>query len=350
MKKVTLQTIADRLGVSAALVSKALAGDPAVSDVTKEVIWKTAEEMGYRIKSSKKAGAAQEAGSVLVLLPSAYLEDLEYWGRVVQGIHNELTAVNCSMILTGVDVSLPAEEGLPQSARDQKVEGAILLGHMPASYVQLLKNRGTPLVLIDSHVNDLSVDHVLANNYAGAYEAGALLLRAGHRRLAFVGDPESALSFSERRRGFAQAAEDYNRARDEGEAAANVAYIGGIGVSGKGDYASESYAASVTACLRADEPVTAFFCANDIIAIDLLGVLGSLDVRCPADVSVCGFDDLPWGEHITPRLTTVKVPQLELGKKAVQLLRRRIDSPGAIAEMVLLPTQLIERQSVREYE
>lgn len=81
MKKITMQVIADKLGVSKALVSKALANDPAVSDTTRELIWHTAEHMGYRIKSVKKASSFANTRNVAVLMPRAYVDDFEYWGQ-----------------------------------------------------------------------------------------------------------------------------------------------------------------------------------------------------------------------------------------------------------------------------
>jgi DNA-binding LacI/PurR family transcriptional regulator len=345
MKKVTLQTIADKLNVSKALVSKALANDPAVSNVTKEVIWKTAEDMNYRMKSPKKPIATAGTGNFVVLMPNAYLNDIEYWGKVIQGVHNELTLNGCNMILTGIDISVPSTEGMPPVVNQEKVDGVITLGHLPNSYILLLRMKGIPLVMVDANFIDTNIDHVLANNYLGAYQAVTFLLKAGHRSLAFVGDPESALSFSERKRGFEKAALDFMQAH-LGERVSTV-LIEGMGVSGVGNYTSDSFAERIRSQLTAKQPVTGMFCANDMVALEVLNLLADWGINCPSDVSVCGFDDLAWGELANPKLTTVSVPRLELGKKAVQLVRRRFENPGVISELVLLPTTFVERYSIR---
>lgn len=347
MKKVTLQTIADKLSVSKALVSKALAHDPAVSDVTKEAIWRTAEELGYRFKSSDRQGKTPVpgTGNFVALMPNGYLNDIEYWGKVIQGVHNELTVSGGNMILTGIDTAASPEEGMPPIVTQGKIDGIIALGHLPGSYIEALRATGIPLALVDANVWQTDVDHVMANNFIGAYQTVGKLMDAGHRRLAFVGDANSAYSFAERKRGFEQAVVD--RARIHPGAGYVTTLIEGMGVSATGNYRLDAFAEQIKLALTGERPVTGMFCANDMIAIEVLKVVAECGLSCPADVSVCGFDDLAWGELASPKLTTVNVPRVELGKKAVRLLRRRIEDPDCIAELVLLPTTFVERESTR---
>lgn len=344
MKKITLQTIADRLGVSKALVSKALSNDPAVNEGTRETIWKTAEELGYRIKASKKAGPAAATGHIAVLMPNAYLSDLEYWGEVIRGIHHESARHGFNLVLTGIDISLPPLEGMPAIVKEKNVDGVIALGHVPGDYLTMLKIKAIPFVLVDGNEIDPSVDHVLANNFWGAREAVGRLLKLGHRRLAFVGDPGSALSFLERKRGFEQALLDHEA--EHPEERTDKALIVGMGVSGNGNYLSDDFSAAVKRHLEGERPVTAMFCANDMVAIEVLNLLSEWGISCPNTVSVCGFDDLLYGERASPKLSTMSVPRLELGKKAVQLVHHRIREPGVIAELVMLPTEYRERESI----
>lgn len=345
MKKITLQTIAEHLGVSKALVSKALSNDPAVNEDTKETIWRTAEQLGYRIKSSKKQRAPANGGQIAALMPNMYLTDFEYWGELLRGIHDEAAKLGYNLVLAGIDITLSASDGMPAAVRERQVDGVIALGHIPEDYYMLLKGMRMPFVMADSNITDTSVDHVLSNNFWGAKEAVGRLLGAGHRHLAFVGDPESAFSFAERKRGFEAAVLDYRQANPGAEVL--TASVPGMGVSGRGNYVSETFALTLKRLLEEDKPVTALFCANDMVALEALKLLAQWGIHCPRDVSVCGFDDLPYAEHANPRLSTMAVPRLELGCKAVQLVHRRIGEPAAIAELVLLPTTFTERDSIR---
>lgn len=342
MKKVTLQMIADKLNVSKALVSKALSGDSAVNEVTREIIWKTAEEEGYRIKG-RKPGSAPGTGNLAVLMPRAYLDDPEYWGKIIKGIDAELAKQGYSMLLSSIDVTMKVKDGMPLGITERKVDGVVVLGQLPEAYTDQLTKRKLPFVLVDPDAQHPDLDLVMANNYLGASQAAQLLLREGHRRLAFVGDADTTWSFSERRRGFEDAIAAHNRKRPKD--AAELAVVGGMGVSGSGMYTKPEFAASLERELRAERPVTAMFCANDLIAFDALKVLQPLGLECPADVSIVGFDDLTLAELNQPGLTTVKVPKEEMGSRAVQIVLGRIAEPEKLPELVMLSTALVKRAS-----
>lgn len=344
MKKVTLQSIADQLNVSKALVSKALSNDPAVNEVTRETIWKTAEELGYRFKTTQKSYVSSQPGNMAVLMPRAYLDDMEYWGNVLYGIEKELLEHNFSMVLSTIDISLAPNEGIPSSIQDRKVVGAIVMGHLPDSYINFLKNMQFPFVMLDANMLEPTIDHVLANNFLGAYRATAYLLERGHRRVAFVGDYETAWSFKERCRGFNEAVGDFSR---KAGMEVSAEYIGGVGVSGRGMYTDPAFSTEVKRLFLNDNPITGLFCANDLTAFEALKVLNELNILCPADVSVIGFDDLTLTKLMQPNLTTVAVPKADIGTRAVQLILRRIEKPEIVAELVLLSAELIERDSVR---
>ncbi|WP_123041517.1 LacI family DNA-binding transcriptional regulator [Cohnella candidum] len=343
MKKVTLQSIADKLSVSKALVSKALSGDPAVNEGTRETIWQTAEELGYRFKTSRKPSAPMQTGNMAVLMPRAYLDDMEYWGNVLHGIEKELLEHQFSMLLSSIDIAQSPKEGLPSSIYDRKVDGAIVMGHLPDSYVTALKTHAIPFIMLDANMLDPTVDHVLANNFLGAYHAVTYLLEKGHRRVAFVGDADTAWSFRERCRGFDEAVRDF--ARKTGEEVES-AHIEGVGVSGKGMYTAPAFPDAVKGCFLKEKPVTGLFCANDLTAFEALKVLAELNVRCPDDVSVIGFDDLTLTKLMQPNLTTVRVPKSAIGSRAADLILRRIREPEAVPELILLSTELVERDSV----
>ncbi|QHW35089.1 LacI family transcriptional regulator [Paenibacillus rhizovicinus] len=347
MQKVTLQSIADKLNVSKALVSKALSNDPAVNEVTREVIWKTAEEVGYRIKSAKKSGTPTGSGNLALLMPRAYLDDPEYWGKIIKGIDKELESQSYSLLLSGLDVAVRINEGMPSSITENKVEGAIVLGQLPDVYTDQLKKKKLPFVLVDPSAQDPDIDMVLANNYQGAYQAANLLLAEGHRRLAFVGDADTTWSFAERFRGFGDAVQAFNAKRGDAANAASLVVVEGMGVSGTGMYTKPSFPEELQRRLTGDQPVTAMFCANDLIAIDSLAHFAGWGLECPRDVSVVSFDNLSLAELKEPQLTTVNVPMEEIGVKAAQLILERIAEPGKLPELVMISTTLVQRNSTQ---
>ncbi|GGJ13267.1 LacI family DNA-binding transcriptional regulator [Paenibacillus hunanensis] len=345
MKKVTLQMIAEQVGVSKALVSKALSNDPAVNNSTREQIWKTAQDMGYRFDKLRKSSQFTKTGNIAVLMPEAYLDDMEYWGKIIRGIDKELSGYDFSMMLSGIDISLEPKEGMPSSISESKVDGALLLGHVPEDYIKAIEAAEIPFVLVDSNIQNVEYDHVLANNYIGAYNATMKLLQSGHRTLAFVGDMETALSFKERDRGFEEAAKDHN-SNASADDQARITWVRGLGVSGRGNYTNSEFMDKLRSSI-VDEQVTGFFCANDMLAIEALRYLTEWGYRCPEDVSIIGFDDLTLAEFVIPRLTTVQVPKEHMGSRAVKTILDRIKHHETVAEQILLSTRLIERDSVK---
>jgi DNA-binding LacI/PurR family transcriptional regulator len=346
MKKVTLQMIADRLNVSKALVSKALSNDPTVSEVTRELIWKTAQEMNYRFKKRHKESIDPKTRNIAVLMPRAYLNDMEYWGVVIRGIDKELEKNGFSMMLSSIDISLSPKDGLPSSIYERKIDGGIVLGQMPDSYIKALVSHNVPLVMVDADYYSPAFDHVLANNFLGAYLATEKLLQEGHLKLAFVGDAETTWSFRERSRGFEEAIRYFNASSEQ---KAEFVHIRGVGVTGNGMYTSELLDESLRKYVidAKDDRVTGMFCANDLCALESLKRLNQHNIKCPDDVSIIGFDNLTIAEFINPKLTTVDVPKEVIGFKAVQMLLKRLNHPGHLPEFVLIPTKLIERESVR---
>ncbi|MCD1259663.1 LacI family DNA-binding transcriptional regulator [Paenibacillus athensensis] len=345
MKKITLQTIAEHLNVSQALVSKALSNDSAVSDVTKELIWTTAKEMGYRMKATRKTVPASKTGTLAVVMPRGYMQDFQYWGKILGGIDEELSKHSFSMLLSSIDTSnADARDWLPARMHEGHVDGVIVLGHIPDNYMNTLKEKNYPFVMVDSNVQDPQVDHILSNNSQGAQQATRLLLEAGHRKLAFVGDVNSAWSFAERYRGFKQAVQAAQEAGIEG---IETVQIEGAGVSGDGNYTSPEFSNALSRYVHRDDPVTAYFCANDMLAIETQSTFADMGVLCPQEVSIVGFDDLSISALTQPKLTTVKVPKSEMGKGAVELILQRINEPEAWPKLVLLSTFLVERDSVK---
>lgn len=271
---------------------------------------------------------------------------LNIGGKIISGIDKELADHGYSMILSGIDLLSPPHEGLPPSIKDEKVDGALVLGHVPQSYVMAIQSKRIPFVVVDSYVLDPTVDHVLANNFLGAYQATNYLLAAGHRHIGFVGDLETAWSFRERGRGYEEAIYVHNM---DSADKATTHWIGGMGVSGEGNYKLPHFEDLLKEIVSGDSQVTGIFCGNDMLAFEVLRLLSQWNIKCPEDVSVIGFDDLSLTEFMNPKLTTVRVPKESIGARAVQSLFRRIETPDRHAEHVHISTELVHRLSVQKF-
>ncbi|WP_165444946.1 LacI family DNA-binding transcriptional regulator [Gracilibacillus phocaeensis] len=339
-KKVTMQTIADELGLSKSLISKALSNQTGVSEDTKELIRLTAARLGYRTNSSLQVVPSSKTGNIVVVLPREDLSDFEYWGKIISGIEEKISKHQYSMILSGINTSQPTSEGMPSCISDHKVDGALILGRVPLSYVLAIQSIGIPIVLVDTYHTQLKLDHVYAENLSGSYDATLYLLNKNHRKIGFVGDITYANSFSQRFHGFNAAIQDFNTtARNRAEA---FHYIDHTQDERSLPYSSKQLE---EALLKHNRP-TALVCGNDPIAISVLELLDKLSLHCPEDISIVGFDNLQKCNWVNPPLTSIDASKDLMGIRAVEMFLRRIATPDLRPEHTMITTEIIERKSV----
>jgi LacI family transcriptional regulator len=189
-----------------------------------------------------------------------------------------------------------------------------------------------PTVLLDRAIPSIEIDSVIVDNAHGGYLAGKHLLDLGHRQIGVITGPPDSSSSPARIAGFERAlAEVGMKLAPERLAASDFHFVAG----------SEAMEQLMD---RAPQ-ITAVFACNDLMAMGALATLRRRGLSAPADVSVVGFDDIPYAAAASPPLTTVAQPVEEIGRTAVRLLIERIQSPGATLRRVVLAPTLVERQS-----
>ncbi|MDE1995965.1 MAG: LacI family DNA-binding transcriptional regulator, partial [Rhizobiaceae bacterium] len=169
--------------------------------------------------------------------------------------------------------------------------------------------------------------------FFGAELAGHTLLRAGHRNLLYVHD-HTRWTTSQRRRGFYSAVEAY-----EGTACTTVTVAGGV---------DTELLAEVERRARGESSWTSVFCANDMGAFRLMSALEAVGLRVPSQVSVIGFDDLPYAALMHPRLTTMRVDCAEMARQAIALVQRRLTYAEAIPLQIECGVQLQRGETVTQ--
>ncbi|QGQ97766.1 LacI family transcriptional regulator [Paenibacillus psychroresistens] len=340
MNKITMQAIANEMKLSKSLVSKALSNQAGVNEETKERIRLTAIRLGYRINSSIMSVSSSRTGNIAILIPKEDMEDFEYWGKVIRGIEKGLSEKSFSMILSAIDTSLTPSDGMPSCIQDRKVDGAIVLGFVPQSYIQVVQQMGLPVVMVDSSSTQLKFDHVLVENYLGSYEATRYLLDRNHTAIGFVGDIDYAASFAERYRGFAKCISDFNF--EKHKKIKEYAYT-----QSRGSRSIPFNLLQLQSALSGPDKPSALVCANDPVAFEVMQLLTRLGLRCPEDISLIGFDNLQKCEWTTPALTSVDGGKDTMGSRAVLLMFRRMNESMTRSEHIMITTEIVERQSVR---
>lgn len=342
MPKVTLQSIADRVGVSRMTVSNAFSRPDQLSAELRERILSTADELGYvGPDPAARALARGKVGSVGLLLTDELGEAFHDLGETFRdAVATEfLTAVADALNAEGLAVTLlrSGRAGGPfVPARDVAMDGAIIYICDPASPdIAWLERRGMPLVLVDRDPSP-NTPSVNVADREGARSAAQHLVDLGHTRIGIVtlestygGIPN--LPARERLAGWREAM--------------TPAGIEPVVVEGdKRPY--EAIEDVVRDLLDGPDRPTAVLCFSDAFALATMRVATALGLRVPDDLSVVGYDDSPLASVSSPPLTTVHQEVSTKGQEAVRLLVRRMrQQDGGDNERVLLPTRLVVRES-----
>lgn len=343
-KKVTMQQIADYMGVSKFVVSKALSGKSGVSESTKEKVMKAAAQLGYfanakpyippKLPDAPPEGVSKQ--SVLVLMPNVRFQTKEslYWGRILDGIKARLDAAGLGMMI----VMEQSADHLLQALNPSGVLGLIGVGEISSAVLLEIRRLHVPFVLVDHEDGLVPSDTVFVNNYDSMHRLTNYLIGIGHSRLMFVGDPRYSRSFYDRWTGFRSAVEEQGLVPDT--SASQLIRLEGHEVFGE-----QIREAFESLRRRKAAMPTAFVCANDTIALDTIEVLQQMGYKVPVDVSVSGFDNIESSYRTTPSLTTVNVPKELLGTRAVEKLFERVARNEDVTEKLLLSGEIMYRES-----
>jgi DNA-binding LacI/PurR family transcriptional regulator len=342
----TLQTIADRVGVSRATVSNAFSRPDQLSTALRVRILAVADELGYAGPDpTARMLARGSTGAVGVLLA----ESLRH-AFTDEVLTTFLGAVADALGPTGLALTLlaPGDHGQVVPARDVPMDGALVCSVEPGSdAVGWLIRRGVPLVLVDQApvpgTSSVNVDDRL-----GARAAAEHLLDLGHRHVGLL-----TTGLGRAARLLAQP-----RAEDVAGYAARQRLLGWLDplrpagarvVVANQPVAYGSAAPAARLLLDVEDPPSAVLCFSDAMAADVVRTAEELGAGVPGDLSVIGFDDSPLSRRMRPALTTVRQDVDAKGRAAAGALHAAIDQRRTghpvLPEHVLLPTELVVRET-----
>ncbi|MEF2964764.1 LacI family DNA-binding transcriptional regulator [Paenibacillus sp. M1] len=346
MKKVTMQQIADHLGVSKFVVSKALSGKGGVNETTKNRVIQAASQLGYFAQKNaymKNQSFAQQspvaAGkqSVIVLMPNIRFQtkDSLYWGKILEGVSAELEARGIGMVI----VSDSRVDHFSHVLNPGGILGLIGVGQIDTSLLLEVHRLGIPMVLVDHEDGLIPTDTVFANNGDSIFRLCNHLIGLGHTRLHFIGNIRFSRSFRDRWAGFREALEENGLetpAVDD-----PMLLLNGVDT---GEFVSD-FEEWLLARKKARRMPTALVCANDSIAIRVEQVLKKVGIEVPAQMTVTGFDNIDDAFRSDPPITTIHVPKEAMGRRAVIKLIERIEHPEQAIEKMLVAAELVHRDS-----
>ncbi len=351
MKKVTLEDIGKKLGVSAVTVSKALKNQKGVSSQLKEEIQRTAREMGYSRRS--RAHNMRISHTIGILVADRFLEEHQFFYWVLyQQLAGRIMEKSSTALLEVVSAEAEKNDILPRIIEEQRADGVIILGTFLRRYMEFLyyaPERTVPLVCLDSEVGLERDDAVIGDNVGGGYVMTNYLLSLGHRRIGYVGTLLTTSSIDDRYLGYVKALlhhgievnQDWiikDRDRATGKLLKSSELC--LPVPRR-----QQENRSLTDRLLMNETPTAYFCNCDLTASCLIEALSMRGLRVPQDVSVVGFDNhLPKGTSGMD-ITTYEINAKMMVARAVSRIFQKIDNPSAPGGVAVIGGNFIERGS-----
>ena len=333
--RITIKDVARRSGVHPSTVSRVL--NPAtrsmVSDALAARVLEIAAGLGYRRNPLASGLRTRRSFTVGVLIP-----DLSnpVFPPIVRGIERTLSANGFIAILADCANNEQTEQAIVENLQSRQIDGLILAtAHRRDPVVEACVASGTPLVLVNRMLARTDVAAVVNDDELGIRLALEHLTGLGHRRIGYVGGPPSTSTGYDRHRAFLTVMRALGleldtdlvlNARAFNEAAGQQAFFE-ILDSGTGP--------------------TAVVAANDLLALGGYDALAARGLSCPDDLSITGFNDMPFIDRCQPPLTTVHIPHDELGVQAALLLLERIADPATPARRLRLEPTLTVRGSTR---
>lgn len=335
-RQVTLRDVADQAGVHISTASRALDDRQTwrLSDGTVKRVREAAATLGYLpdlVASGLKRGQTKTVGVVVAGFDNPYNAPL------IRGISSVLEANGFIALVAETGESHERFERILWHLMQRRVDAIITAAvrRDDRELIESVVGQKVPIVLVTRSLPGADYPTVLHDDVAGGALAAQHLIRLGHRRLAQLRGPVDIDTFDRRGKGFRKAIE----------------------VAGAVDLTIDERAESpdvsngrrlMELTLSQNDPPTAVFCPTDMMAVGGLEALAGRGLRCPENVSVVGYNDTELATHLSPPLTSVRLPSEESGSAAAKAALRAISDPGAEPTHFMLPATLIERRSTAE--
>lgn len=327
MRPVTLADIAREAGTSASTASRALSGRGYVSPAARARLLAVAERLGYVPNASART-LKQRTSRVIGVVVS----DLgnQFYARLAAGIEQTLRIADYQMVVLGDNSESTEEVAGARTFLAMRAPGVIMTP-VGSEATELLVAQGTAVVEVDRQLASVPCDGVVIDNELGAREATRHLLELGHRRVALLGAETDWTSDAGRLRGYRAALREANLPMDK-RLIVRVPH-------------NAADTESRIEALLDDEQPTAIFAANNTLAERAWRILRRRGLRLPRDISLVGFDDVPWMEMVDPGITVVAQPTLQMGRRAARLLLERLEDPDREPTVECLQPMLVVRGS-----
>lgn len=326
----TIKDVAKLAGVSVATVSHVVNETRFVSEETKQKVLSAMKDLSYKPNAVARSLRRKESKIIGLVLPD---NTNPYFAEIAWSIEYASRNHGYSLILCNSDGDVKKEETYINVLIEKQVDGVILVaaGDSTANFMKL-KERNISTVMVDRDSPSVNTDSVQIDNATYGEIATSHLIELGHKKIACITGPRDVTPSFDRVDG-------YKKAMKLNDLPVPDEYVV------KGDFKPQGGYLAACKLLDLEDPPTAIFACNDLMAFGISHAARERDMLVPRDLSVVGFDDIYLSTYSNPPLTTIKQPRLEMGDEAVNALVLRIKNPDRPARSILLHAELVVRSS-----
>ncbi|MFT3680132.1 MAG: LacI family DNA-binding transcriptional regulator [Ferruginibacter sp.] len=331
-REVTIYDIAEKLKISAATVSRGLNDNPVINAKTREKIQQVAKELGYRHNTIASNLRKSQSKTIGVLLHEV---NSNFSTSVLTGIEKIASAEAYDLLITHSAEDEAKEKANAKNLLHKRVDGLIVslaLNTKDIQHFDAFFERNIPVVFFDRVITEAKCSKVVIDNFSSGYDATKHLLKQGYRKIAHITANLTRNVYNDRFEGYKKALQDKKISFRE-----ELVKICSLD--------KEETILAVETLLK--EKPDAFFITNDFAAAVCMNLLHEKKIKVPQDVAVVGFNNDVLGDLVTPKLSTIDYPGMQMGEVAAKELFKQLKSgsSNARSKTITIPSALIVRES-----
>lgn len=328
----TIHDIARVLNISASTVSRALSDNPRISMKTKEKIKAVAVSMGYRPNTLASNLRNKKSNTIGIVVP---LINRHFFSSVISGAEEVAFKAGYNVVISQSNDLADKEINIVQSMFSNRVDGLIISIAMQTNtfdHLKIFRKKNIPLVFFDRAVPEIETDKIVVDDFAGGFRVTQHLIDQGYQRIAHLAGTQNLMTYFDRKNGYVSALQKNNIPHDESIVIINT-------------LTSEEGITAVQQLMTLENPPDAIFCGNDTTALSAMIYLRDKGIRIPQDIGIVGFSNEPFSKVVSPSITTIAQPGFQMGQKAAESIIRQIETKERSFQTIVLPTELIIRES-----
>ncbi|MDI9477733.1 MAG: LacI family DNA-binding transcriptional regulator [Bacillota bacterium] len=336
MKNVTIKDVAKAAGVSPSTVSRVISDSDRISAETKELVRRTMKELGYHHNAIARSLVTQKTDTIGLVMarPTQQAFANPFFSGIIQGIAGVTQEKHYSLILSSTGDYREEQEETLKLFRNRRVDGVILMSsRRNDELIEKLIKSDYPFVLIGRSPDHEGIPIVNNDNIKDTYASASFLLKRGYKKVVALSGPEEYIVSQDRAQGYMQALQEHGDMEPEfifvDDFKFEAAYEGIL------DYLQEN-----------EKDFDAILAFDDMLALGAMRAIQEQGLRIPEDVGIMGFNDEPMLTYLKPALSTVRLPIQRMGEEAARMLIKMLNEKGYKGEEIILPTELIIRDTV----